>query len=195
MNDAPLSLKLILPLHRDICVSCRSLFFMWNELLSAVILKDIMFLPSPFPHEELPACSYMQTLSKSCGISHVNRNYSGTGWINSTLPRCSVCVSAAGPVAKPVAQTVGIWQVLFWFSSRKKVFLEKKKKFCFPCHNALELEIVYSTSSCCNLEKCSCVLCGIPYSIKESKFRHCNVSITFIDAAMPKVSVMWVARF
>lgn len=85
------------------CLCLSSLFLMWNELLSAVILKDIMFLASPFPREEFPACSPMQTLGKYCGISHANRNCSGTGWVNSTLPCFSACVTATSPVAKPVA--------------------------------------------------------------------------------------------
>lgn len=83
------------------CLCLSSLFLMWNELLSAIIL--IMFLASPFPREEFPACSQTQTLGMYCGISHANRNCSGTGWINSTLPCFSACVTTTSPVAKPVA--------------------------------------------------------------------------------------------
>lgn len=85
------------------CLGLSTLFLMWNELLSAIILKDKTFLVSPFPHEVFPVCSQMQTLGKYCGISHANRNCSGTGWINSMLLCFSACVTTTSTVAKPVA--------------------------------------------------------------------------------------------
>lgn len=121
---------------------------MWNELLLAIILKDRMFLASPFPCEEFPACSQVQTLRKYCGISHANRNCSATGWINSALPCFSVYVTTASPVAKPTALKLWIWQVLFWISSRQSGGLLKRKRWCFSCRPALVSKTPYSAGSC-----------------------------------------------